>query len=168
MPKKIKAIIFDWGDTLMRDFPELQGPMYLWEQNELIEGVSELLDAISGKYELCVATNAGDSNTESMIKALERVNIAHYFQYSFSSNDLGYKKPDVKFFTSICKHIGVLPENCVMIGNLYDKDIIGAKEAGMMTVFFNEKKLKGDFEKADHIVFRMEEINEILLPFVDQ
>jgi putative hydrolase of the HAD superfamily len=162
MPKIIKAIIFDWGDTLMRDFPELPGPMYLWEKNELIEGVDDLLAAISGKYELCVATNAGESDTASMIKALERVNIAHYFHHSFSSNDLGYKKPDIKFFTSICKYIGVLPENCAMIGNLYDKDITGAKEAGMMTVFFNEKKFKGDFEKADHIVFKINEILEIL------
>jgi len=24
---KTKAIIFDWGDTVMRDFPEYQGPM---------------------------------------------------------------------------------------------------------------------------------------------
>jgi len=27
----IKALIFDWGDTVMRDFPDCKGPMADWE-----------------------------------------------------------------------------------------------------------------------------------------
>jgi putative hydrolase of the HAD superfamily len=163
MGSNFKAVIFDWGDTLMRDFPELEGPMYLWENNELIDGVKELLDVLAGRYLLVVATNAGVSDTTAMIKALERVNIKNYFQHFFSSAELGYNKPDRRFFTSISENISVAPQDCIMIGNLYEKDITGAKDAGMSTIFFNEKKIPGSFEKADHIVFKINEIIDILI-----
>ena len=31
----MKHIVFDWGDTLMRDFPGTPGPMYMWERIEV-------------------------------------------------------------------------------------------------------------------------------------
>lgn len=163
MSESIKAVIFDWGDTLMRDFPDLLGPMYSWEKVDVIDGVKDLLENLFGKFILAVATNAGASDTSAMIRALERVGIAKYFQHYFSSIDLGYMKPDQRFFDSICNNIDISPVNCVMIGNIYEKDITGAKDAGMITIFFNEKKVVGDFEKADHIVNNMSEIKSILI-----
>lgn len=65
----IRLIIFDWGDTLMRDYPEKAGPMYVWDHVECIEGVPELIAYLHGRYTLCVATNAGVSDTEAMRKA---------------------------------------------------------------------------------------------------
>ncbi len=162
MQGKYKAVIFDWGDTLMRDFPEMEGPMFSWEKNELIEGVKELLDSLANKYILVVATNAGVSDTNAMIKALERVGICKYFRYYFSSIELGYNKPDIRFFTSIAEHISIAPSGCIMIGNLYEKDITGAKDAGMSTIFFNEKNLTGCFDKADFTVNKIHQIIDLL------
>lgn len=79
MPQAVKAVIFDWGDTLMRDYPEKPGPMYLWDEVSLLDGAEVLLKYLKGKYLLAVATNAECSNTEAMVKALQRVGIAHYF-----------------------------------------------------------------------------------------
>jgi FMN phosphatase YigB (HAD superfamily) len=49
-----------------------------------------------------------------------------------------------------------------MIGNVYEKDICGAKAVGMKTIFFNEKKLSGDFPDADKIIFSMTELNSAI------
>jgi len=160
----IKALIFDWGDTLMRDFPELDTPMFTWENVELIPFVKEVLQYLSGNYLLVVATNAGQSDTQAMIKALKRVDIDKFFSYFFSSKDLGYTKPDPDFFKSISVQIKCDVNECVMIGNLYSKDIIGAKDAGMRTILFNENKSDDNFEKADKVIYSMKDLlNPLIL-----
>jgi len=151
----IKALIFDWGDTVMRDFPELKTPMFTWEHVEYIPDVEQALAALKGRFTMVIATNAGQSDTAAMIKALQRVGADKYFHYFFSSKDLGFEKPDVRFFTTIDQTIHIKPDECIMIGNLYEKDIIGAKDAGMKTILFDEKSSKLAFPKADRLIDSM-------------
>jgi len=158
----IKALIFDWGDTIMRDFPEKPGPMYTWDKVAYIPGAETMLQQLYQKYTMVIATNAGASDTQTMIKALQRVGADKYFQYFFSSKDLGYEKPDVRFFETISTHIGIAPGKCVMIGNIYDKDITGARACGMSTIFFNEKNLPGTFPDAALVIQNLEELSGYL------
>lgn len=147
----------------MRDFPEKEGPMYLWDHVEWISGAEHALMQIYDKFIMVVATNAGQSDRQAMINAMRRVGADTYFQYFFSSKDLGYEKPDVRFFESIASQIDVLPKHCVMIGNLYEKDIVGAKQCGMLTVFFNEKQTKGIYSLADKVITNMKELKDIFV-----
>ncbi|NVN94935.1 MAG: HAD-IA family hydrolase [Bacteroidetes bacterium] len=151
----IKAIIFDWGDTVMRDYPELKTPMFTWEHVEYIPDVEQVLRALTSRYTMVIATNAGQSDTAALIKALKRVGAEQYFHHFFSSKDLGYEKPDVRFFTSIAQTIYLKPEECIMIGNLYEKDITGAKDAGMKTILFDKKASNLVFPKADKVIHSM-------------
>ena len=48
----VKALIFDWGDTVMRDYA-LKGPMHKWDKVNLIPGVEELLESVQEKY-ICI------------------------------------------------------------------------------------------------------------------
>ena len=41
---EIKALFFDWGNTVMKVFPEYEGPMVSWPKVEKIEGIEELLN----------------------------------------------------------------------------------------------------------------------------
>jgi len=43
---KIKAIIFDWGDTVMCDFPEYTGPMAYWPKVEVVPGIEKALQQL--------------------------------------------------------------------------------------------------------------------------
>lgn len=90
--QKVQMIVFDWGNTLMRDFPEKQGPMFEWDVVEKMADVDFLLDYLSKKYSIVVATNAGASDTAAMMKALNRVGLDHFFTQAFSSKDLGDRK----------------------------------------------------------------------------
>jgi putative hydrolase of the HAD superfamily len=151
----IKNIIFDWGDTVMRDYPELSGPMFEWAHVELIPYVFEALDQLKSKYTLVIATNAGVSDTVAMKKALARVGVEGLFSQFYSSKELGVCKPDPKFFLEVCKCASLQLNETVLVGNDYEKDIIGAKSAGLKTVFFNEKLKVGTFDKADVIIQSM-------------
>lgn len=163
----ITHLIFDWGDTLMRDFTEKPGPMADWDYIEVFPGVIETLQSLQHHFTLAVATNAGFSNTELMRKALVRGGIEHYFSYYFSSKDLGFSKPDVRFFNALSSGMNILPENCFFIGNDYNKDIVGANAIGMKTVLFNHSDTIFFTSVADYIITDFSELEEIMKPFIN-
>lgn len=96
-----------------------------------------------------------------MKAALARVGAHKYFHRFYSQKELGYKKPDVRFFQAVLKLSGFKPEESLMVGNLYEKDITGAKQAGMTTVFYHENGQEGDFEAADYQISHMALLNEL-------
>ncbi len=158
----IKAIIFDWGDTIMRDEPGNNTPMYSWDNVSYVDGAENLLQLLYKDYIMVIATNAGQSDTKAMIKALKRVGADKYFHYYFSSKDIGFEKPDKRFFLSIVNNINLNPEECIFIGNIYEKDIVGSKDIGMTTILFNENKIVNNFQKADFIVNSMTNIIDVI------
>lgn len=133
----IKAVLFDWGDTLMRDFPDLPGPMVSWPYIEVLEGTPPALEALQGRYILGVASNAGASDAAKMGLALERGGIRAPFDFLATSKELGAAKPDPAFFRAACAGMGQPPGACIMVGNDYRKDIEGAHAAGLRTIWLN-------------------------------
>ena len=158
----IQTIVFDWGDTLMRDDPSREGPMYLWDTVETLPGVHEVLSFLSPKYILCVATNAGCSDTAAMRKALARAGINDFFPYAFSSADLGVAKPDPAFFFAIAAHLSLNPFQCLMIGNSYEKDIAGAEAAGWNTIWFDEYNLSASSPHKGRVIHFLTELKALL------
>ncbi|EKQ54720.1 MULTISPECIES: HAD family hydrolase [unclassified Clostridium] len=155
---EIKAIIFDWGDTLMRDYKEYNGAMVNWPRVEAISGVKESLDKLNESYICCVASNAGDSDVELMGKALERVGIRKYFKYLFTSNELGCSKPSIEFFNEISRRIYIEARECIMVGNDYFKDIAPAKYIGMRTILLSEESNQSLMAYADVVITSMKEL----------
>ena len=156
-----KALIFDWGNTIMVDFG-IDGPMSEWEKVAWINGAENSLIKLNPKYICCIASGAENSGTKDIIDALKRVGADKYFHHFFCSKDLEHKKPSPLFFQALAYNIGIKTSECVMIGNSYEKDIIGAKNAGMKTVLLNSNKNPEKFKKADFIINSMEEINQII------
>ena len=159
----IKAIVFDWGDTLMKDFSEYEGPMADWDYVEIVDGVSKSLHIVSQSYICCVASNAGASNSELMGMALKRVDIQQYFQYLFTSRELGFSKPSLDFFNRIVQNLGFTPQECIMVGNDYNKDIIPAKKIGMQTILFSQGSKEANLDYADYVMSSMENLHDIIL-----
>lgn len=157
----IRLLIFDWGGTVMTDYGE-PGPMYLWKEVSWVPGCREAMMALDS-IPCCIATNAGISDTAAMRRALERIGAEGFFSHFFSSKDLGVSKPDRRFFEAIAGKTGTAASECVMIGNDYEKDICGAKQAGMRTVFYNPTSVSGPFPMADTVISEMERLPEIIL-----
>jgi len=157
----IKTILFDWGNTIMVDFG-LPGPMYKWNQVAWVSGAEEALKSLSSRYICCLATNAGASTTPEVIMALNRVGAEKYFKQIFLAREIGFKKPDKRFFRAIIDRLGFPPSSLVMIGDHYQNDCEGAKHAGLKTVFFNAKKSEGDFPLADKVIRNLDELEKTI------
>jgi len=154
----IRAVIFDWGDTVMRDFAGYNGPMVAWPRVELIPGADQALATLSPRYVCCLASNAGISNAELMGQALDRVAVRQYFDHLWTSKELGAAKPDPGFFLGITSRLGLPPGECVMVGNDYTKDIAGAKAAGLRTVWLNPSGDAAPGTAADAVIAMMSDL----------
>ena len=159
---KIKAIIFDWGDTVMRDLPEYPGPMTYWPQVESIAGISNALQQLQNDFICCLASSAVDSDADLMDLALARVNLRQYFQYLFTSRELGFKKPDPEFYREILRRINLQPEQCIAVGNNYEKDIVPAKSVGIHTIWFSNHPGSVPAPHADHTITSMDQLMPVI------
>ncbi|MFC4776110.1 HAD family hydrolase [Paenibacillus sp. GCM10023252] len=137
----IKALIFDWGDTVMIDDPNKHEPMADWQEVQLVPGIIDALEYLNNHFILCIASNARESDASLMRRALERVNVLHFFNYSFTSKELGATKPNPLFFKSLINEMGLQFSDCIMIGNDYQKDIVGASQIGLKTIWFNPSNI---------------------------
>ena len=85
------AILFDWGNTVMRDYPEITIPMVEWDEIEVIDGIADVLAAIhtSGRR-IILATSASISNEAEIWGALKRGGLDTYFSkiYCFKNTNL--------------------------------------------------------------------------------
>lgn len=158
----IQAVVFDWGDTLMRDFAQFEGAMVHWPRVERMPGVMETLGSLKGRVVLCVASNAGDSDAELMGCALERSGIRHFFDRLWTSRELGAAKPAPAFFQAILRELGLDGQACAMVGNDYEKDIAPAKAAGMKTVWLALSPAP-KAPDADAVIHSMKELAAALL-----
>lgn len=90
------------------------------------------------------------------LKTLFREFIAKYeledkFDVLMNSAEEGVKKPDPEIYRRVCEQLGVDPENCLLVDD-DQKNIDGAKELGMETVFFtNTTDLEAQFREKDLI-----------------
>lgn len=140
MTSILSTLVFDWGNTVMVDLPQYQGKMKDWPHVKAMDDIDLTLVELSKDYEIVLATNAEDSNISDIREALDRVNLGKYFTQIFSCHDLRVKKPDVVFFYKIQESLGCKPSDIIMVGDNYLQDILGAKQAGWITTWFNVNK----------------------------
>ena len=159
---KTKAIIFDWGDTVMCDFPEYTGPMAYWPKVEVVPGIEKALQQLQKDFICCLASNAVDSDAGLMGLALSRVNLRQYFQYLFTSRELKYQKPDPAFYREILRRINLQPEQCIAVGNNYEKDIVPAKSVGIHTIWFSNHPGSVPAPHADHSINSMDKLIPVI------
>ncbi|GAB3529337.1 YjjG family noncanonical pyrimidine nucleotidase [Pontibacter brevis] len=99
----------------------------------------EVLDYLRPKYGLHILTNGfKDAQHVKMTSS----NLHGYFKEIVTSECCGYKKPDRRMFEHLLERINVQPEECLMVGDNYECDIEGARDAGIDQVFFNPEKVK--------------------------
>jgi putative hydrolase of the HAD superfamily len=161
-----RAIVFDWGDTLMQDFRQFEGPMCDWPHVELLPGVRQALERLSGRFLCVVASNAGDSDARLLARALQRVNILHHFAGVWTARDLGATKPSPAFFAEVALLLGLPPAGCVSVGNDLVKDVRPAQSAGMRGVWLNPNQLgpapSPDGAQPDAVIRTMRELPAVI------
>ncbi len=138
MEHKTKGcILFDWGDTLMRDNKNFTTAMKDWPEVEAIPGAAEILPALHTNWILAIATNAELSNEKDIRAALLRVNLNQWLDKIYCIKTIGYAKPSLEFYRYILKDLGLSPKSTFMVGDNFEADVLGANRCGIRSVWFN-------------------------------
>lgn len=108
----------------------------------LLPGALELLEDLSPKYDLYIASNGGARVQRAR---LEAAGIDRYFKGRFISEEVGANKPSREFFEACFKAIpGFEKETAVMVGDSLTSDIRGGRNVGLRTLWFNPEGKRGD------------------------
>lgn len=97
----------------------------------------EVLDYLKENYHLHILTNG--FNDVQRLK-LERSNLQPYFSTVVTSDSAGYKKPMTSIFKFAIDAANARKDESIMIGDNLQTDILGARNFGMDTIYFNPKK----------------------------
>ena len=120
-------------------------------------GVTETIKQLIPKYRLAAIS---DGQTAYAMAELNAVGLSGYFESVTVSGDLGYRKPDRRMFESALTAINLKSQDVLFVGNDMYRDVYGAKNLGMKTVFF--KSNQGTQEKEgvtpDYIIYNFPEL----------
>ncbi|MFC3881984.1 YjjG family noncanonical pyrimidine nucleotidase [Algoriphagus namhaensis] len=103
----------------------------------------EILDYLKEKYQLHIITNGFN---ESQAKKIRSAKLDPYFELVVTSETTGHKKPDVRIFHHTVERVNARHQDCLMIGDNPNSDILGAINAGIDQVFFNPDQKEIDLE----------------------
>jgi putative hydrolase of the HAD superfamily len=68
---------------------------------------------------------------------VDRVGLRPYVDALFLADEMGMVKPDPEIFLLACRTLGSEPAHTAMVGDRYDRDIIGAGSVGLFTVLID-------------------------------
>lgn len=140
-----KVYLFDWGNTLMKDFKNESGPMYLWSEVDIMPKADIVLEKLSKQADCYIATNAKDSNKADIIKALKRVKIDLFFKDIFCYKEIGFPKPSLQYFQEVHNRLDTPKDYISMIGDNLEKDITGALEFGFNAILYDPQNKYTDY-----------------------
>ncbi len=103
----------------------------------ILPGAEDVLIALQGKYQLYLASNG---TTWVQKERIAGSGIGKYFDAIFISQEMGANKPAPEFFDACFREIpGFSKENAMIVGDSLTSDILGGKNAGILTCWYNPK-----------------------------
>jgi len=99
------------------------------QQVTLYDDVAPVLDALKQQYRMSALTNGNASIYET--------GVSHWFEFSVSAAEVGYQKPHPQFFETMLNRAGLAADEVLHIGDDPYRDIFGARDAGIRSVWLN-------------------------------
>jgi FMN phosphatase YigB (HAD superfamily) len=159
------TVLFDWGDTVMRDDPEITIPMVEWQTIEVIEGSADVLSYLhSTGRRIVLATSAAISDQGQIRGALARGGLDAYFSDIYCFKNTTLPKGE-EFYRYILNDLGISASEALMVGDGFEKDVDIPNKLGIFAVWFNSKS--DEMRKGDlHItVHSLKELGEFFKSF---
>jgi putative hydrolase of the HAD superfamily len=138
-----------WADEYLRISP--------YKKN-LIEGSTDILTYLNQKYSVHIITN-GFKEVQDI--KLEQNNLKPFFQKIIISEEHGVSKPQIEIFKLAQQYTNSIAEECIMIGDNYEADVLGAVNANWNAVHLSKEKINNLESKIIHIS-QLKELKNIL------
>lgn len=144
----------DMPEGFVEDFASYY-TYHMWEYTVLKEDTLEVLEKLKGRYKLGLLSNGDSLSQYAKIKAMD---IMKYFDETIVSEDVGVGKPDPRIFEIMAEKLDVNCNECVMVGDVFSTDILGAINAGVTPVWILE-----DRERPAHFYkgYRIEKLHQL-------
>src|ERR1700692_1505145 len=97
----------------------------------------QVLHDLKKKFRLALITNGAPDIQGTKI---DGSNLASFFETIIISGDHGFGKPDLRIFRLALERLAVAAHDAVMIGDSLNRDIAGARDAGIRTIWINRYK----------------------------
>jgi len=148
------TVLKTYGIDLGKDF-DAWWKQHQFENVILFQDAIEVLTYLRNKgYKLGIITN-GSSYTQN--KKLEYTNVLSYVDAKIVSDDVGIAKPDPRIFIQMAEKLGVKAEECAFVGDMFHRDILGAKRAGMRPIWM----WSHGFRMCEYPVERISSLSEL-------
>lgn len=126
-----------------------------------VKAARPVIAALAEKYPLVLVSNFYGN----IAKVLETYGIKEYFKKIVESAVVGVRKPDPRIFTLGVEALGMQPEEVVVVGDSYRKDIEPALKAGCKAIWIKGPGWTGeeDAVKYEPTIQNLQELTKILL-----
>ena len=149
------------------DFPSEAGEVLAGEfaatrraRQRLLTGARDLMATLSATHSLALLTNGAPDLQREKIAAS---GLESFFKAIAVSGEHGIGKPRPEIFHRLLSELGVSADEAVMVGNSLERDIAGARNAGIRSIWI---RVPGSEEHAevtpDHTITSLSEIPSIL------
>jgi len=124
---------------------------------QLYPGVKEVLTQLSPQYLMAAVS---DGQSAWAMPELHSVGLSGYFEPVIVSGDLGFRKPDVRIFRLALDGLEMGSQEVLFVGNDMYRDIFGAQQLEIKTVFFrsNQGEQYREGVAADYIIYTFPEL----------
>ncbi|MBA7647690.1 Phosphoglycolate phosphatase [subsurface metagenome] len=133
----------------MKLFPETEG----------------VLEQLSSKYQLAVISNAPSLGSARKLYAGELSKIERFFKNIFIAGQAGVPpKPAPEPFQQCLTSLGLTPSEAVYVGDDWDMDICGARDAGIQPIWIKHRSVDRSWppdEKTVPIITTLEPLLEL-------
>lgn len=121
---------------------------------ELYPDVDGALLALRRHYRLAVVTN-GNAD-------IERIGLAHHFEFSLCAREAGCEKPDERIFLQACARAGVEPGEALHAGDDLRCDVEGALNAGLHAAWIDREESRLHDNSHSHAGRRHRDLNSLV------
>ena len=119
----------------------------MWNKNWMLARpyleVQEVLEKLKDDYKLVLFAN---TDCFSINNIIEKFGLEKYFEKIYFSYDLHLIKTDKNFLRSIVDDLGFDVEDCLVVGDSMQSDMMSATKSGLPSVLVDRRK-KRDYEK---------------------
>ena len=124
---------------------------------EPYNGVIDTLKYLAGTYPMAAGS---DGQALWALPELHSAGLDPFFQFTIVSSDYGFRKPERKMYELALQKLNLQPDEVIFVGNDMYRDIYGAHEIGMKTVFFRSNQGEQNFSGAepDYIIYQFPEL----------
>lgn len=164
--RESRCLLLDWGDTVMRVFPEHEGPMLDWPQVEAVDGIRETLTELRPDWTVVLATDAADSEEREIWAALARTGLDELIDRVYCFRGVGHRKSAPEYFQSVLTDLGIDAKDAVMVGDDLEADVLSANRSGIRAIWFREnsaERATGVLHRTIHDLRELPEALDLLL-----